>query len=313
MVLSRHRFNRAEKAAQQGVELIEQRVKNPNARIYRVSAEGLEPLAIRPSLPEYLRQLWDRRFFIVADARAKALRSTRDYRLWRTWLVLNPLFDVALYGFLFGFLFKSSRGIDNFIGFLFIGIIFMRMMSGLFTSGSGLMTASRSMIRAFNFPRASIIFSQTLRAMIDNVLPALVCLVSAFLLQWGTPPRWTLIFIVPLFLLLHIFGTGLMFIMARLTAEIPDVKALVPLVTSAWFFLSGVMFSLDRFASFGKIHAIMTANPAHTFLTVIRDSTIYGQVPSLAEWATLLAWTFGTFIVGFVYFWLAEDKYVRIA
>lgn len=278
-----------------------------------VAADDLQPLAIRPSLGEYVRQLWERRFFIVADAKAKALRSTRDYRLWKLWLVLNPLFDVAFYGFLFGFLFKTSRGIDNFVGWLFIGIIFMRMLGGLFTSGSGLLASSRAMIRAFNFPRASIVFSQMLRQMIDNALPAAVAIATAFLLQWGRPPTWTLILVIPIYVLMHLFGAGLMFILARLTAKIPDSKALIPLVTQAWFFLSGVMFSLDRFAEHKTIHTIMTANPAHWFLSAVRETTIYGHAPSVTSWVVMVIWTAVVFLIGFVYFWGAEEDYVRIA
>lgn len=288
-------------------------VKNHDREVIIVNGSGLVPLSQRPSLKEYIKALWERRFFIVEDAKAKALRSTRDYRLWRLWLVVNPLFDVVLYGFLFGFLFKTANGIPNFVGFLFIGITFMKMMSGLLTSGSGLITASRSMIRAFNFPIASIPLSQTLRAMIDNSVPAVVSILAAFLLQWGHYPNWTIVFLIPLFLLLHIFGSGLMMLIARFSAQVPDIKVVVGLLTQAWFFLSGVMFSLDRFANFPKIHAIMAENPAYLFLTAIRNVSIYGQAVDAATWGKLLAWTFITFLVGFIYFWRGEDKYVRIA
>lgn len=88
---------------------------------YVVVRNGLRPLNPRPRFSEYLGQLWERRYFIVAEARSKALRSTRDYRLWKLWLVANPILDVAFYGFLFGVLFRTSRGIDNFVGYLFLG------------------------------------------------------------------------------------------------------------------------------------------------------------------------------------------------
>ena len=209
-------------------------------------------------------------------------------------------------------LLKTSRGIENFIGFLFIGIIFMSMMTGLMNSGISLMQSSRSMIRAFQFPRASIPFSTTLRSMIDNVLPAIVALIAAFLFQWGTGPSWTLIFVIPLFLLIHVFGCGLMMITARLTAQVPEAKTILGLFTRGLFFLSGVMFSIDRFAEHSVVHQIMTANPCYIFLTAVRDSSIYRTAPSLSTWGELLAWSLGAFVLGFIFFWRAEDKYVRL-
>lgn len=309
--MARHRISKKRMRGSSFEDLADQ-VSKHDGPVFVVSPSGLQPLAIRPKLTDYISQLYSRRHFIVADAKAKALRSTRDYRLWRTWLVLNPLFDVALYGLLFGFLFRTSRGVENFVGYLFIGIIFMKMMSGLMSSGSGLLAQNRAMIRAFSFPRASIPFSTTVRAIIDNFLPAFVAITAAFLLQWGKWPTWKIVLVVPLFFLIHIFGCGLMMIVARLTAEIPDIKALVGLFTQAWFFLSGVMFTLDRFDHVPVAQEIMSHNPGYIFLMAVRNTTIYGTMPSSYEWGAILAWSFGTFIVGFLYFWKGEEKYVRL-
>lgn len=309
--MSRH-SKRAKSSTVDEIAALNARVSNHKGQVLIVNQSELRPLTTRPTLGEYLRQLKERRYFIVADAKAKALRSTRDYRLWRLWLVLNPLFDVALYGLLFGFLFRTSRGVENFIGFLFLGIIFMKMMSGLVTSGSGLINGSRSMIRAFSFPRAAIPFSVTIRAIIDNSLPALVAITAAFILQWGTWPQWTIVFVLPLFVMIHIFGCGLMMIVARLSAEIPDVKALIGLFAQAWFFLSGVMFTLDRFDHVPLAQEVMSHNPAYIFLMAVRNVTIYGTMPELDTWLILIAWSLGAFVVGFIYFWKAEEKYVRL-
>lgn len=272
----------------------------------------LRPLQSRPSLPCYLAQLWERRFFIWADARSKALRTTRDYRLWQLWLVITPVLNVVFYGFMFGVLFKTSQGVPNYVGFLFLGTTFMPMMSGLLTQGTNLIPSSRAMIRAFNFPIASLAISQTIRSAIDNLIPALVSIVIALLLQWRTMPSWKIVFVIPLFLMIHVFGCGLLLIAGRICAQIPDIKAVVPLLTQAWFFLSGVMFTLDRFDHLPLTQRLMSYNPAYSFLMAVRDVTIYNTIPSPGMWGVLLAWTFGTFALGFVFFWRAEDKYVRL-
>lgn len=272
----------------------------------------LRPLQVRPTFVEYIRQIWSRRYFIWADARSKALRTTRDYRLWKLWLVINPVLNVVFYGFMFGILFKTSHGVPNFIGFLFLGTTFMPMMSGLLAQGTSLIPSNRAMIRAFNFPTASLAISQTLRAAIDNLIPAAVSIVIALLLQWHTPPSWKLVLVIPLFVLIHIFGCGLLFFTGRICAQISDIKAIVPLLTQAWFFLSGVMFTMDRFNHLPTIKQIMTYNPAYQFLTAVRNVSIYDTIPNWQDWVSLSIWAFGTFILGFLFFWRAEHKYVRL-
>lgn len=278
-----------------------------------VKTNGLQSLQTRPGLAEYFRQLWDRRAFIWADARLKALRTTKDYRLWRTWLVLQPLLDVAFYAFLFGVILKTSRGIDNFVGFLILGVIFMRMIVGLMNQGTMLIRNSAAMIRTFTFPRASLALSQTLRSMLDNILPAILAVLMALAGQGFKPLSWSVLLVVPLFILIHVFGCGLTLIVARLTAVIPDSRALINFFAQAWFFLSGVMFSIDRFVNHQFLHEIMTANPAYQFLTAIRGSVLYESPPALGDFATLIAWSFGTFLVGVIYFWQAEARYVRLS
>lgn len=310
MAKHRERGNRLRKTK---AETVNERVAKHNGPVILVNSAGLSELAVLPPLRDYVWQLRQRSSFIWEEAKSKALRTTRDYRLWQLWLLINPVLDVALYGFLFGVLFKTSRGVENFVGFLIIGVMFMRILSGLVNSGSGLIQSSKSTIRAFSFPRASLVLSQTVRASIDNLLPATVGIVLGFLTQIGNYPSASVLLVVPLYLLIHLFGCGLMFIVARLSAEIPEVKALVGVGTSAWFFLSGVMFTIDRFDHVPVIRDVMVHNPAYIFLNAVRDVTIYRTVPDLNTWLTLLLWSFGAFIIGFIYFWRAEDKYVRLA
>ena len=278
-----------------------------------VNTASLQSLQTRPSFAEYCRQLWDRRAFIWTDARFKALRTTKDYRLWRTWLVLQPLLDVAFYAFLFGLILKTSRGIDNFVGFLILGVIFMRMIVGQMTQGIMLIRNSRGMIQTFSFPKASLAISQTLRSMLDNILPGVMAVLMALAAQHFSPLNWSIVLVIPLFVLLHIFGCGLMLVTARLTAVIPDARALINFFSQAWFFLSGVMFSIDRFVNHPTLHEAMTANPAYVFLTAIRGSVLYQAPPTLETWGTLIAWSTGTFLVGLLYFWQAEARYVRLS
>lgn len=281
--------------------------------VHFVESGELRSLQSRPGFLAYCKQLWGYRSFIWADARLKALRTTKDYRLWRLWLVLQPLLDVLFYAFLFGLILKTSNGVENFLGFLVIGVIFMRMLVALLNQGSMLIRTSRGFIQTFQFPRAALAISQTLRNLLDNILPAIIAVIMALGFQGFKGLNWSVILVVPLFLMMHIFGCGLMLIAARLTAEIPDTRALITFASQAWFFLSGVMFSIDRFVDHPMLRSLMTANPAYIFLQALRGNVIYSSPLDLTTWGILALWTFGTFFVGLFYFWLAEAKYVRLS
>ncbi|MGP6175304.1 ABC transporter permease [Corynebacterium sp. A21] len=274
-----------------------------------VDDSALYRLNVRPNLPRYIRQLWKRRYFIAADATGKSFDSQRDMLLGRAWLVISPVLDAAMYGILFGLLLRTSRGIENFIGYLIIGVIFFGYMQAGLNGGTNLIKSSQGIISSFMFPRAALVLSQSVRNFISGLVPALVAIVGALACQWGEPPTWRLLLVMPLYLMIHIFAAGIMFIVARLCAFVPDLRALIGVVGRAWFFTSGVFFSLERYATIPIIQEVMVANPAYQFLQAVRDVVIYSETPDIQVWIYLLAWTCGAFGVGLIFFWQAEERY----
>lgn len=277
-----------------------------------VDSSGLRRLNVRPPLTLYLKQLWARRFFIVTDARYRAFRTAKSYNLWRFWLIAQPLLDAAMYGLIFGFLLKTSRGVENFLGFLLIGVTFFNFISSMVSGGQSLVQTSRNLIQAFSFPKAAIVLSQSLRYLIDSLPALIIAVVIGLAAQWEKPVSWTVLLVVPLVVLMWLFGTGLMFFVARLTAFLPDLKVIISVGIRAWFFSSGVFFPLERFAHSPILYEIFSLNPGYIFLTAVRDCVLYANVPSVSTWLTLAAWGVGMILAGTIFFWMAEEKYVNV-
>lgn len=272
----------------------------------------LGKLEARPTISGYIEQLWKRRFFIRADARSKAFSSGRNTYLGKLWLILEPLLQVSVYGLVFGIILDVSRGIENFVGFLVLGVIYFGFVSKALSAASNLIRQNRNLISGFSFPRASVAFSLSLRQILDSIIPAFLAIVLALLFQPHIIPTWTVILVFPLFLMIHLFNLGLIFIIGRAAAFIPDLRSLVNLITRALFFVSGVFFSIDRFDTQPEIKAIVEVNPIYQFLMAVRSCVLDGTAPSAGVWLYLLTWSVGLFLFGFIYFWQAEERYASV-
>lgn len=270
----------------------------------------LRPNARRESLPRYVSSMWKYRHFIVAHSRYKSVGDTDDLFLGKAWNILEPLLRIAMYGFLFGLILNTSRGIPNFIGFLVIGITYFSMMSRGLSGGAGLLQRSRSMIGTFRFPRATVVVGETLKGCFASLAPASLAILAALAFQWGEPLSWTIVLVIPLLGLINVFAFGLMLISARITAFLPDAKKIVFFINRAWFYISGIFFSIERFNTHPEIQSVMLQNPAYRFLQAVRGSVMYGDAPTASDWAVLCAWSFGAALIGFVFFWRAEARYV---
>lgn len=284
----------------------------PRPEILLVDASNLNALRARPSLKEYLSSLWKNRYFIASDARARSFSTGRGMFLGAAWIVLNPAIQVALYAFVFGFILKVDRGMENFIGFLIIGVILFGFISGGLGAGVRLIQGNRGLLKSFNFPKATVAIAKGLKSSVDN-LPALILAVLAALAsQYWITPSWTALFILPLYVLMQFFLTGIILIVARLTAFVPDLGSLVNVITRILFFTSGVFWPIDRFIHDPAIAQVVMGNPCYQFLDVARQLVLYGTMPGWQTWGALALWSIGAFIIGIVFFWRAEHRYAAI-
>lgn len=271
----------------------------------------LQRLDARPTLGIYLKQLWQRRTFIWYDARSKAFKAGKNTYLGRLWVVLEPLLQVSVYGLVFGIILQVSRGFDNFVGFLVIGVIFFGFVSKSLSAAAGLVRQSRNLITSFRFPRAAVALSTSVRLFLDSLIPAVLAVFLALLFQLDKQPTWTIALVIPLFLLMHLFNLGLLFWIGRLTAFFPDFKSLINLVNRALFFTSGVFFSIDRFDTHPVIQSFVEINPIYQFLMAIRTCVLTGTPPELTVWVYLATVSVLLAVTGFIYFWQAEERYSR--
>ena len=271
--------------------------------------QSLFPVGLRPPLGRYIAQLWQRRHFIWADARAKALGSQRGTLLGNAWLIVKPMLDSLVFFIIFGMVLQTSRGIENFIGYLIIGVTLFPPLQRSITGGALVIRNGRNMIRGFSFPRAVLPISYTLRSAIDTLPPMASVLILVMVLPPHALPTWHWLLIVPLFLLQFMLALGLTFVAARITTLLPDMRNIWPFLTQFWFYGSGVFFSYERFINHPKVLAFMDVNPGYLLLTMYRNCILYSTTPDPRSWALLVAWACGLLIGGFVFFWQKEVSY----
>lgn len=280
---------------------------------FLVNAERLGSVSDELTLVGHLRSLWSFRYFILADARFRAFRTNQDYRLWKAWLVVYPLLEAALYGVMFGLVLRASRGIDNYVGYLLLGICIFNMISRMTSSGLGLVRGSLQVIRSFQFPAAAVVLSNSLRQFLDSLLSIGVAVVAALVFQGGNHFSFRLLGIVPVVILTAVFGTGCMFLAARMTAFVPDIKVVAELFIRAWLFMSAVFYPIERFEGFGAIYTAVRNNPAFVYMDSVRRIVLEGQLPSLMGWVMMVIWALGMLVVGALVFEQSEGRYRTLA
>ena len=277
---------------------------------------GLAVSGARPSLAEYVRQLWGRRHFILAFSQAKLTAQYSQAKLGQLWQVATPLLNAAVYYFIFGVILHASRGMsqDVYIPFLVTGVFVFTFTQSSVMTGVRAISGNLGLVRALHFPRASLPVSFSLQQLQQLLFSMIVMFLVA--IGFGSYPGLSWLLIVPVLVLQFLFNTGLALIVARLGAKTPDLAQLMPFVMRTWMYASGVMFSISKMME-GRsewVVRLLQVNPAAVYMDLMRFALIDGYDASNLPphvWAIALFWAVVAFAGGFVYFWKAEERYGR--
>jgi teichoic acid transport system permease protein len=309
---------------------------------------GLRPSAARPPVLGYIRQLWRRTSFIIAFATARNIAMYTEARLGQLWQVLTPLLNAGVYFLIFGVLLKINRGIPDYLGFLVTGVFAFNFTQRAVISSSTVITNSLPLIRALQFPRASLPLAYVMiefQQMLLSMAVLAIILVSPLCHE---PITWYWLLAIPVLLLQTIFNIGIGLLVARAGSTVNDFSQLLPFLMRTWLYLSGVLFSIAALQI--RAHrwaiALLEINPAALYITLMRNSLLLSQRLSspgskpynarlCALWATKAKkysydsahchyyadphhfWLFGigwavlALVAGFLFFWRAEAKYGR--
>ncbi|MHA7142676.1 ABC transporter permease [Arthrobacter sp. Sr33] len=276
-----------------------------------VDLSTLTRVGAKPTFLDYLVSLWDYRYFVFFDARARVQTGNSRERLGSVWLILNPALNGLTFYLIFGVLLDASRGIENFIGYLIIGVFLFQMSNRAISTGARAIPANTKVIQAFAFPRASLLLAVNVRELIAGIPVIITMLVLILLIPPGEEVTLLWILIVPVVFLQAIFNFGLGLILARIVATVYDVSNVISFVMRIWLYTSCVMFSINLFDPYPTVKGIIELNPLYQVLTIVRDAVLYSQVSPWQSWAILAAWAFGILAVGIVFFWRAEESYGR--
>lgn len=272
---------------------------------------GLRPTHERAPLGLYLRQLWERRHFIVAFATARSQVAYSNARLGQLWQVLTPLLNAAVYYLIFGLLLHTSRGVSNFIGFLTVGIFIFNYTQRSVLTGSRAISGNLDLIRALHFPRATLPIAMTLEELERLGFSLLV--MAVIVLATGEPLTWAWLSVLPVIVLQTLFNVGASFAMARAGAQVSDVSQVLPFVLRTWLYLSGVFYSISHFAggAHPRIEHLMQMNPAAVYIELTRNALLTGQTLTPHAWWYAVGWAVVALVGGFWFFYRAESAYGR--
>lgn len=271
---------------------------------------SLSTTAAAPSRFSYVRELWRRREFATFLALGNLKARNASTTLGLLWWILNPLLLAAIYFFVFGVLFQTSKRQADYLAYLLSGMFVFTYSSISMTAGANSILANSRMLANLSFPRLIL----PLSALVEAAIGFLTSIIAYYLIVIpanGLYPTWHLIWLIPAFVLHTIFNLGLASLTARLAVPFRDVNNLVPYLLRLWLYLSPIIWPitfLDSMPSWAAL--VFKMNPMFVFLRMYRAGFMASWVGTDSI-IVAIAWTIVIGTLGVYSFIRAEGKMVR--
>jgi teichoic acid transport system permease protein len=274
-------------------------------------ANALQPLrdpARRRSTVEDLRRVWALRHFLwysaVSELRARQMLTF----LGNLWHLLNPALHIFVYYVVFGVIIGTDRGVDNFLPFLAIGVFSFDHMRRVVIGGSSSLISNRGLIQSISLPKTVLPLSLATAEIVSFAFPAIVMIVVALIT--GERPMLSWVLLAPIYVLQILFVTGLAFIGARITFYVKDFENILRILFRFAFYMSGVLFLVDRFVSSDSMRRVIDLNPFYDYVTLYRWAIMGMPISKLAVLSACV-WPVVSIVVGYWWFRGREQDYGR--
>ena len=225
---------------------------------------------IAESVPTYIRHAWNRRHFAYAMPTETFRSRHQNTVLGNLWNLLSPLLTAAVYYLIFGVILNASRGIENYILWLVVGLFAFRLTQASVMQGATSVTARQGLVRSLKFPRVLLPVATTVGELLTFAFELVILLLIAVVTGEGI--SWKII-VLPAVIIVHTaFNFGCALIAARLNDSFRDVEQFLPFLFQILRYLSGVMVPVALFADRGPrlIYNILSWNPLVQILEMYR-------------------------------------------
>lgn len=236
------------------------------SRLRRLAAIPLQPVGA----PTGRGAGWNAVRTIVARRRLLGLLVRRDLKakykdstLGFLWSLIRPLIQLAVYFVVMGQFLGAAKNIPDFAVYVFAGLSILGLFTEIVTGGTSSVLANGGLVKKVYLPREVFPLSSVGSATFNFAIQLIVLLAATFLV--GKPPAHIqVLYAIPSFLVIIVYGTALALLFSAINVYLRDTQYLVEVITMLLFWASPVVYSWEMVKTLVSSPALLevyTDNP----------------------------------------------------
>ena len=252
-----------------------------------------------------LTEFWQRRSLLwhmtIRHLRGQYKQSVLGY----AWALVNPLSQMLILSFVFSIILRIPSPDVPYPLFLLVGLVPWIFFSSTVSSATDSVVGAASLVTKVYFPREVLPTAAMLTKLVD--LGFGIAILIGLMVYFGHPPEWTAVWLPVLFFIHILFMLGLAFPLAALNVFFHDVRFLVGVVLTMWFYMTPVIYPVELVPD--RYRILFDLNPNSLFINAYRRVLLEGIGPGLDRvfLGTVIALL--TFLIGYYLFKRMESGF----
>ena len=234
-------------------------------------------------------------------------KNTNTFLGW-AWGVIGPLIQIAMYTFVFAFVFNVRWAGDAHSATaasalkIFLGLTIFNVFAECIGQSTGLVTGKVNFVKKIVFP-LEVLPYVTLLTALRNFSINFLLFIACYIVFIGVPHP-TVVLIVPLLIPMLLFSLGLMWFISSLTVFLRDMRNIVPIALTIAMFMTPIFYPASMLEE--RYGWILDFNILGWIIEECRRVVFDGAVPSFSHLAIITLLSVVTSSFG--YFWFIKTK-----
>lgn len=235
------------------------------------------------------------------------------------WSILKPLMMFTIMYLVFVRFLRFDDGTPHYAVGLLLGMVTWNFFTEATNMGMLSVVARGDLLRKINFPKEIIVISSVCGAAINYVINLVVVLI--FALINGVVPSLGMLIIIPYFIELALFSTGIAFVLSTYFVKYRDIGPIWEVILQAGMYATPIIYSITYIVQRGHLTVakIMMLNPLAQIIQELRHYIVYSG--SMTSWeifsnkifvAFPYILSFIVFMIGYVIFNRNAKKFAEI-
>ena len=212
------------------------------------------------------------------------------------WSFLEPLLLLAVLYAVFTYIFPAQ--IVNYPLYLLLGIIIWSTFTRSTMMGMNSILGRGGLVSTIYFPRITLPISANITSFL--MMGFELGVLAIFMIAFQFLPPITILFLPILLLILFLLNLGISFIFSVLYVRYRDIIYIWQVVTTAGFFLTPIIYSLDIFPT--EIRRLILINPMAQIIEMSHNAVLYDLLPNPSDFLYTIIVSVAIFLVGLIIF-----------